>query len=309
MSSNHVSGNSHILLTGGTGFIGVPLVQHLQALGYHVWVVTRQPDKARARLGADVSCVAQLMDLPEIPFRAVINLAGEPLASGRWSPSRKALFRSSRIGSTAALFEFFQRRKSYPPVLVSGSAIGIYGDCGDRLITEVEPAGKDFSAELCKDWEQSAQVFADCGTRVCLLRTGIALGQGGGVLAKMLPAFRMGLGGNLGDGQQWMSWVHRQDLIRLIVFCVDNQQLSGPLNGVALEAVTNDEFTRTLGRVLHRPTLIPIPRWLLRILFGEMAEALMLASQRIIPQVATRHGFVFEYSTLENALKNIFDKE
>lgn len=306
MNTSQTGEIKNILLTGGTGFIGQSLSRHLISLGYRLWILTRAT-KAPSSDPA-ISYISQLSALPEIDFHAVINLAGEPLAGGRWNPSRKALFRSSRIGTTKNLLEHFHARKSYPEILISGSAIGIYGDCGDRLLTEAEPAGNDFSANLCADWEQAALAFADFGTRVCLLRTGIVLGQGGGVLAKMLPAFRMGVGGNLGRGQQWMSWVHLQDLVRLITFCIDNQQLVGPVNGVAPEPVTNANFTRSLGQALRRPTLLPMPRWVLRVLFGEMAEALMLASQRILPQVAIRHGFTFEYPHLDQALNNILDK-
>lgn len=291
-----------ILVTGGTGFIGVYLCRHLQALGYQLTVLTRQPQRAAVLLGGSVSCVKHISMLPDHEYFAIINLAGEPLAQ-RWSKTRKSVFRASRIDLTRALYEHFKTRTFYPQVLISGSAIGFYGDCGARVVSEGGPPGLGFAADLCRDWEAAAQLFSGLGTRVCLLRTGIVLGEGGGMLARMLPAFRMGAGGRLGSGEQWMSWIQREDLVRLISHCLAQQQLTGPVNGVAPQPVTNGEFTRALGQVLHRPTRLPMPRWLLRTLFGEMADALMLASQRVVPEVASHQDFVFHYPNLEAALR------
>jgi uncharacterized protein (TIGR01777 family) len=234
---------------------------------------------------------------------AVINLAGEPVAAGRWTTDRKAAMRSSRVGTTTALVAALSQLRHRPTVLVSASAIGYYGPRGDEPLTEEAASGTGFLAELCRDWEAAARAAEPLGIRVVLPRIGVVLGPGG-ALAKMLPAFRMGLGGPIGRGTQWMSWIHRDDLIELLL-AVLTQDLRGPINATAPQPVTNREFSRALGRALHRPTWARVPGLVLRILFGQMAEELLLTGQRVVPRRAEAMGFRFQYPTLEEALRGI----
>ncbi len=297
-----------ILLTGGTGFIGVPLCRTLQERGDHLVVLTRDTLRAAKVLGTGVSLVSELSQLPARPVDAVVNLAGEPLASGRWNDRRKEEFRRSRIGTTEALLAHFQERGTFPRRMVSGSAVGFYGEGGDRPLTEADGAGTGFAAQLCRDWEAVAERFADAGTRVCRLRTGMVLGPGGGALQSMLLPFRLGLGGRLGSGRQWMSWVHRADLVRLIVHCLDQESLSGPVNGTAPNPVTNRYFTRSLAKTLHRPAMFPVPPFMLRALMADMADELLLVSQRVLPEAALESGFQFHFPELVPALEQILRK-
>ncbi|MDQ2077295.1 TIGR01777 family oxidoreductase [Marinimicrobium sp. ABcell2] len=298
--------NPRILVTGATGFIGTPLCARLQELGHPLTALTRDPSKARKRLGEQVELVTKLDDLGDATFGGVINLAGEPLAARRWNERLKAEIRRSRIGTTEALFEYFQRVGDFPEVLVNGSGIGVYGNQGDRPITEGSNLSDDsFSSHLCRDWEAAAERFTDRGTRVCRIRTGVVLGPDGGALQAMLPAFKFGVGGRLGDGRQWMSWIHRRDLIGIILLCLSNSSLVGPVNGTAPNPVTNRVFTRTLAKTLHRPSLLPVPGFGLRLLMGELADELLLAGQRVLPEVAPAHGYEYEFPELGPALEDV----
>lgn len=297
-----------VLVTGGTGFIGVPLCHQLQARGARVTVLTRDTLKAAQLLGTGVNLVTALNQLPERAFDAVINLAGEPLGSGRWNARRKEEFRRSRIATTEALLEDCRQRDRFPRVLVSGSAVGFYGDGGERPLTEENDSGSGFSARLCRDWEAVADRFADAGTRVCRLRTGMVLGPDGGALKSMLLPFRLGLGGRLGSGRQWMSWIHREDLVRLILHCLDREEIVGPVNGTAPNPVTNRYFTRTLAAALHRPAFFPMPAPVLRLLVGDMADELLLVSQRVLPEAAIETGFEFQFPELGPALEQILSE-
>ncbi len=299
-----------ILVTGATGFIGVPLCAQLQKLGYSLTALTRNPKTAEKRLGSKVELVTSLDQLGDRQFGAVINLAGESLASGRWNDKRKEEFRRSRIGTTEALFDYFRALGEFPEVLISGSAVGYYGNQGDRPLTEESPQNDDsFAEQLCRDWEAVAERFTDFGTRVCRLRTGIVLGRDGGALQSMLLPFKLGLGGRLGKGRQRMSWIHRQDIVGLIVFCLCQKAIHGPINGTAPNPVTNRVFTRTLARTLHRPAFLPVPAPVLRLLMGELADELLLSGQRVLPEVALVHGYVFQYPELGGALENILRKK
>lgn len=294
-----------VLVTGGTGFIGVPLCERLQARGAQVTVLTRDTLKASRALGSGVNLVTELNQLPERAFDAIINLAGEPLASGRWNERRKKEIRRSRIVATEALLEDCRQRDRFPRVLINGSGVGFYGDGGEAPITEENGPGSGFAARLCRDWEAVAERFADAGVRVCRLRTGIVLGPGGGALQSMLLPFKLGLGGRLGSGRQWMSWIHRNDMVALILHCLDRDELSGPVNATAPNPVTNRYFTRTLAKTLHRPAVFPMPAPVLRLLMGDMADELLLVSQRVLPAVVLENGFTFDYPELDQALAQI----
>jgi uncharacterized protein len=298
--------NPSVLVTGATGFIGTPLCARLLESGYAVTALTRDAAKARRKLGDKVELATRLDDLGNTAFGAVINLAGEPLATRRWNAQLKEEIRRSRIGTTEALIEYFQRLGDFPEVLVNGSGIGVYGNQGDRPITEGSNlSDESFSSHLCRDWEAAAERFSEHGTRVCRVRTGVVLGPDGGALKAMLPAFKFGLGGRLGSGRQWMSWIHRRDLIGIILLCLSNSSISGPVNGTAPNPVTNRIFVRTLAATLHRPALLPVPGFGLRLLMGELADELLLAGQRVLPEVAPTHGYVYEFPELAPALEDV----
>jgi uncharacterized protein len=283
------------LVTGGTGFIGRALCASLGADGHEVVVLTR---RARAPSASGLRYIARLQDLDHAD--AVINLQGENLSAGRWTEARKQAFRSSRVAFTAALVDWMRTRSRAPAVLVSGSAIGWYGDRGDELLTEASLPGADFAAQLCRDWEDAALAAAALGVRVCRVRTGIVLDPDGGALAKMLTPFRLGLGGPLGDGAQWMSWITRHDHVRLLRWLVDHE-LHGVFNGTAPTPVRNRAFVQALGRAVHRPAVLPMPALALRAMFGEMSS-LLLGSQRVLPDAARAAGFRFEHPGLADAL-------
>jgi uncharacterized protein (TIGR01777 family) len=238
-------------------------------------------------------------------FDAVVHLAGESIASGRWSPEKKARIRDSRIKGTQLLSGALTETSQPPRVFVSASAIGFYGSRGDEVLTEQSAAGNDFLAGVCKEWEQAAEPAAGMGIRLVKARFGIILDKEGGALAKMLPPFRMGIGGRIGDGKQWMSWIALADVIGALEFVIENQALSGPVNFVAPNSVTNATFTSALGRILGRPTFLPVPAFGARLAFGEMADALLLSSQRVEPKRLNAAAFRFRYSNLNDALSEI----
>lgn len=295
-----------ITVTGATGFIGKRLVERLLEQGHAVHIVGRT---ARTPLPSNVQFSLWNAVAGEPPAEcvmeadAVVHLAGEPV-SQRWTPEVKRRIWSSRVDGTRHLVQALARRPAPLPVLVSASAIGYYGSRGDEILTEESPPGAGFLAELGAAWEREALQAAALGTRVVLPRIGIVLGLGGGALAVMLPPFRAGLGGRIGDGCQWMSWIHLDDLVNLLLFALENEALRGAVNATAPNPVRNAEFTQTLARVLRRPALFPVPLFALRLLFGEMSEV-MLASQRVLPKAAEAAGFKFSFPDLGPALKHL----
>lgn len=299
----------HVLITGGTGFIGRALSASLLQDGHRVTVLTRKLPLAGERLPAGAQAISDLEHADAVD--AVVNLAGANLGATRWTASVKNGFRSSRIDTTRRLVDWMSRLAVKPKRLISGSAIGWYGPHGDERLTEVEPAGSDFSATLCRDWESEANRAAALGVRVCTLRTGIVLGRsgpaGGGALAQMLPAFRLGGGGPMGSGRQWMSWIHLDDHVALTRFLIEHESASGPFNATAPEPVSNADFAKTLGRVLGRPAVLPMPGFALKLIVGEMAE-ILLSGQRVLPRAALDAGFQFRYPQLEGALRAVLDR-
>ncbi|MDD1635956.1 MAG: TIGR01777 family oxidoreductase [Methylococcaceae bacterium] len=291
-----------ILITGGTGFIGSALTRSLTDQGYEVTVLSRNPDSVEKICGPGIKALNNLNQLkPEDTFQAIINLAGAPIFDARWSDARKQIIRDSRIGLTRQLVASMARMAVKPELLISGSAIGYYGDQGDTVLTEQSATHKDFSEQLCTDWENEAKKAEQLGVRVCLIRTGLVLAEGGGLLKRMLLPFRLGLGGRLGDGQQWMSWIHRQDWIAIARLMINDSSMQGAYNATAPNPVTNSEFARTLAHCLNRPALLPVPAWLLKILLGEMS-GLVLGSQRVMPERLLALGFKFQYTDLSSAL-------
>jgi len=292
-----------ILVTGGTGFVGQSLCPALAADGHEVVILTRQP-APRLPQGR-VSAVTRLDDLDASDFGGVVNLAGAPIGDARWTEARKKLLLESRVSTTARLVEWMARGKRRPPVLVSASAVGYYGEQGDRPITEDTPATPGFTHDLCAAWEREATKAGDLGVRVCVMRIGVVLDQGGGALAKMLPAFRMGAGGRLGSGKHWFPWIHRADVVAICQGVLATDAAQGAYNVGAPNPVTNAEFTRALGQALGRPTVLPMPEAALKLLFGEMSE-LLLVSDRMLPKRLLDAGFKFRYPDLERALAAIF---
>lgn len=296
-----------VLVTGATGFIGQRLVERLCQAGDEVWVLSRRPLLASRALG--VPAVSTPLELKGAPMLdAVVNLAGQPLPGGRWTERYKQRLRDSRIAFTENLLEDLALAGQAPSTWINGSAIGYYGACGDEPLLEHAAVGSDFPARLCQDWERVAQGAAErFDARVCLLRTGLVLGPGG-ALKSMLPAFRLGLGGPMGDGRQIMSWIHREDLVAMILFLLARQDARGAFNGTAPSPVSNRDFVEVLGRVLRRPACLPVPAGLLRLVLGEMAE-LLLTGQRVLPAAAQSLGFTFRFDDVEHALRQVLGRD
>ena len=293
-----------ILVTGGSGFIGRHFCAQAVCSGFGVIVISRDVPAAKQILPNAVQVLSDLDELPaSTNIDVIVNLAGEPLAKKRWSEKRKQLFYTSRGDFTERLFNFFALRDSAPETLISGSAIGYYGP-GSEPMTESSDYLDGFSHQLCAHWEASARRFEKLGTRVCLIRTGIVLGDHG-ALAEMLPPFKLGLGGVIGSGQQYMSWIHVQDMVALLMHCIETQKLSGPINATAPNPLRNYQFVKILARVLRRPAVLPMPKWLTKLLFGEMGEELLLQGQQVLPEKATQSGFVFMFPDLKLALEDI----
>ena len=295
------------LVTGATGFVGPRLLRLLD----RPVVVTRNPDRARAVVGHLAERILRWDPLEGPPpaeafdgVEAVLHLAGESVAEGRWTAAQKNRIRDSRVVGTRHLVQGIAQAARKPAVLVSASAVGYYGDRGDEELTESARPADDFLAQVCVAWEQEALAAEKAGVRVVTARTGIVLGAGGGALAKMLTPFKLGGGGPLGNGRQWMPWIHVADLARLYVHAAETTGIRGPMNAVAPNPVRNLEFTKALGRALHRPAFIPAPYFGLRLLFGEFAQVLF-ASQRVIPRVALDTGFTFQYPEIAAALREI----
>ena len=295
-----------VTVTGATGRIGAGLVAALKERGDEVTVLSRSPDRARAALG--VETVAWRPEDEPAPAAelggrdGVIHLAGEDVAQ-RWSDDGKRRIRSSRELGTRNLVAGLRAAEPRPGVLVSASAVGWYGARGDERVDEETPAGHDFLAEVCEIWEREAVAAEDLGTRVVRVRTGLVLDKEGGALEKMLPFFRLGVGGPVAGGGQWMPWIHRDDLIALYLRALDDATWTGPVNGTAPEPVTNKEFSRALGRALHRPAFAPVPGFAVRLLYGEMAD-IVVNGQRAVPRRTQTLGFTFRHPSLDEALRD-----
>ena len=296
--------NKHILITGGTGFIGSALTEKLLAQQHQVTILTRTPNKVTQKWQQRVNAIKNLSELEsDSHIDLLINLAGAPIIDRPWTQNRKTLLRQSRIDLTQNLLQQLQQNNLTPDVIISGSAIGFYGNTGEQTTTEQDAKGSGFTADLCNDWEQTAIDNAPANSRLCLLRTGVVLGNGGGMLARTTLPFKLGLGGRLGDGQQWMSWIALEDICQLILFLATNPKCEGIYNATAPEPVRNSEFTTTLANQLNRPSLFTMPSFVLNTLLGE-AASLLLDSQKILPKRATDAGFTFQYPTLASCLKH-----
>jgi uncharacterized protein len=295
-----------LLIAGGSGFLGTALARALRAAGHRVLILTRRPQR-----DGDVQWTTRPNDTA---WRhaldradAVINLAGESIAGSRWTEERKRAIRGSRIEATSALVSSIKAAARPPAVFVSSSAIGIYGTHGDEVITEESPAGSDFLSDVCRQWETLA-IEASSRSRVVLLRSGLVLARDGGALPQLALPFRLFAGGRVGTGQQYMSWIALEDWLGLVRWILATNHVSGPLNVTAPAPVTNAEFARVLGRVLGRPSLMPTPAFALQFVLGELADALILGGQRVMPARAQALGYEFKYPTLEPALREIYGR-
>ena len=295
----------HILLTGGTGLIGSHLIPRLLHSGHQVSVVTRDVAAARSKLGTDVnfwSGLDQQRDLNEID--AVINLAGEPIADKRWTEEHKQQLCESRWQLTERLASLINASSQPPAVFISGSATGFYGDTGDAVVTEDDPGHDEFTHQLCARWEELALTAESERTRVCLLRTGVVLAKHGGALEKLRMPFKLGFGGPLGTGKQYIPWIHIDDMVNAILWLLDNPSLRGPFNMVAPYAVRNEQFAATLGHALHRPSVFRTPASAVQLLMGE-AAVLVLGGQHVLPKRLEEAGFGFRWFQLDEALADV----
>lgn len=315
-----------VVIAGGSGFLGRPLAQSFIRDGHDVVILTRvqgtgplaatghNPRNGRKESQAGGQAPVQWTPNGDVgPWAAaldgadaVVNLAGESIAARRWTPAHKQRILDSRIHATRSLATAIGRASTPPAVFVSQSAVGYYGPCGDEVITEGSPAGSDFLATVCVRWEEEAQRAARSGMRIVCLRTGLPLERDGGALPAMLPPFWFGAGGPIGSGRQYWPWIHRADWAALVRWIIDTPAAIGPINGTGPAPVTNREFAKALGHAMHRPAVMPAPAFALRMLLGEMADALLLSGQRAVPQKAEQLGFTFRYRTVADALTALF---
>jgi uncharacterized protein (TIGR01777 family) len=301
-----------IVISGATGFLGRPLAAALALDGHTLVVLSRgtsAPPPGTERLVTWTPDGTAGTSAGEIDGAgAVINLAGESIAGGRWTAARKRRIHDSRVLATRSLVAAIRQAQTPPAVLISGSAVGYYGPLQDQIATEDIPAGNDFLAKVCVAWEDEANRAQSARTRVVCVRTGLVLERDGGALPQMLPPFRFGAGGPVGSGHQYWPWIHRQDWIDLVRFALATPAIAGPLNATAPAPVRNAEFARALGRAMHRPAFMPAPGFALKLLLGEMAQGLLLSGQRAIPEKAQRHGYRFAFPDLEGALQALFKR-
>jgi uncharacterized protein (TIGR01777 family) len=293
-----------ILVTGATGFIGRRLCEVLSAYGHHVIALVRDPASAQFRPPFTlITDLDQIADGESID--AIVNLAGEPISNGPWTKAKRERIVRSRLDMTGNVLRLIARLDRRPEVLINGSAIGWYGLRGDEPLSETGSSSPCFSHDICAAWEQAASRAGQLGTRVVLLRIGLVLGSQGGMLSRLLTPFEWGGGGPIGSGRQWMSWIERDDLVRLIVHAIARPELSGPLNATAPHPVRNEQFTKALGRALHRPSFLRVPAAPLRLALGDFATELLLGGQRVVPQKALASGFVFHHPDIDGALSAI----
>jgi uncharacterized protein (TIGR01777 family) len=303
MNDASITGFEHVLITGGTGFIGSALTRRLLRLGVRVSVLTRDRTRALAHFGGGVDALESLDEIEAGDTPAVIvNLAGKNLGEQRWNTEVKQQLVASRVDTTLQVIAWIARAASPPQLLISGSAVGYYGARGDEPLTESSMVGDEYQANLCRRWENAAETARQYGVRVCLSRTGVVLGRGGGALAGLAPLFRLGLGAVAGSGRQWISWIHLHDLLELFLRFMRDRTLSGPFNNTAPHPVTNRDFSRAIGRALHRPVLLRAPDWAMRLAYGEMAH-LYLTGQKVLPQRHLASGFKYRYPDIDSALR------
>ncbi len=294
----------NILISGPNGFIGSPLTEKLKQSGHEVYFLTRnKTDQPNSFYWKPTEGIIELDEA--IPFDTVIHLAGEGIANRRWTDSQKKKIKESRVLGTKLLSEKIAQLEHKPALLISASATGYYGDRADEDLTESSAPGESYLADVCNKWEKSTEAAGSAGIRVVQTRFGIVLGLKGGALKKMLLPFKMGVGGIIGNGKQFWSWIALEDVIEIILFIMENDSLSGAVNCVSPQPVTNYEFTKVLGKVLHRPTFFPMPGFIAKAALGEMADALLLCSAKVHPEKLLAANYPFRQTDLEQALKSI----
>ncbi|HEX8398550.1 MAG TPA: TIGR01777 family oxidoreductase [Pyrinomonadaceae bacterium] len=295
-----------ILVSGATGLVGRQLVPFLRENGHEVFSLVRQAPNNEHEIQWNAEKGIEASELKKIEnFDAVVHLAGAGIADERWTKERKRIIRDSRVIGTRVLIDSLQKLENPPRTFVSASAIGYYGDRKDEILNEDSPPGKDFLSGVGVEWEAEANKAADFGARVVRLRIGIVLSTEGGALKEMLTPFKMGVGGRVGKGTQFVSWIHLRDLIRVIQFALENGDLTDAVNATAPNPVTNAEFAEKLGVALHRPSLVPVPEFALRLMFGELADALLLTGARVVPEKLLTNNFQFEFERIEDALRDL----
>jgi len=297
-----------ILVSGASGFIGKELVKFLEEEGHTVVRIVRD-SSLREKNSLYLNFRSLPADIaPFEGFSALIHLAGEPIGKGRWTKKKKRKILASRTGTTIFLTRLFAQLAHPPKLFCTASALGYYGNCGDQSVTEESSQGSGFLASVCGEWEESAKMASERGVRLVSMRFGMVLGKEGGTLARLTPIFRLGLGGKLGSGEQYVSWIHIRDLTRAIHFLLHTQEIDGPVNVCTPYPLKQKEFARSLAKSLHRPSFFHLPAPLLELFLGEMAKEMLLSSTRALPQTLLRNGFSFLFPTLEIALADIFKK-
>lgn len=292
-----------VLITGASGLIGSELQKSFAAKGYDMLLASRKEPTDEHHIQWDIEDgFAEPEKLEGLD--AVVHLAGESISAIRWTDEKKKAIRDSRVLGTRSVVDAISKLKQKPKVFIASSAIGFYGERGDEEVTESSAAGKTFLAETSREWEAESRRAEDAGIRTVLLRTGIVLSKDGGALGTMLMPFKLGVGGVVGSGKQWMSWISMDDHIAAINFAIENENLRGAVNSVSPNPVTNEEFTKTLGEVLYRPTFLPLPEFAVSMVFGEMGDALLLASTKVLPKRLEDAGFEFKYSDLKPAIEH-----
>lgn len=290
----------NILITGGTGYIGQRLCQQLLAQEHKVFVFTRHLSRGKKRCPGAI-LVTEFKALDDEDIDVIINLAGAPIAAKRWSAKRKQTLIASRVSFTESMFNYFQGRDQHPKTVVSASAIGFYGDQGNKSLTE-ESAGQDeFTHQLCRDWEQAAKAFSALGSQVSCMRLGVVIGYNSGFIKQLYWPYQFGMGGRIGSGQQWLSWVSIDDVLAVFKQAI-NGEYPEIVNLVSPNPVRNREFSRAFGKALKRPTLLPLPSWFVRLVFGEMSQ-LLLTGQKVMPQILQKNSYQFVHANIEDALK------
>ena len=295
-----------VLITGSSGLIGSVLIESLASNGHEVVRLLRKKFAKDSPVWDPENDVIDLADVRDIA--AVVHLAGDNIAEGRWNDRKKDRILNSRVRGTKLLAEFFAASEHKPRIIVSASAVGVYGDRGEELLDETSEPGNGFLADVCQQWEGATASAVDAGIRVANVRFGVVLSTAGGALKKMLFPFKMGLGGVIGGGKQYMSWVSIDDVVGMIQYVIGNDSMRGPVNLVSPHAVSNHEFTKTLGRVLHRPTIFPMPAFAARLAFGEMANELLLSSIRAVPKKLMNSGYKFRHPELGEAFEHLLKK-
>lgn len=293
-----------ILITGASGLIGKALQESFREKGYEMLLASRSEPKNASQIRWDADTGFRDEDLERLEgLDAVIHLAGESIAGLRWTDEKKKAIRDSRVFGTRSMIETFDKLKQKPKTFIAASAVGFYGDRGDDVLTESSSAGKTFLAEVAKEWEAESRRAEDLGIRTVLLRSAIVLSKEGGALATMLTPFKLGVGGVIGDGKQWMSWISLDDVIGIVNYALEHENVRGAVNNTSPNPVTNEEFTKTLGTVLYRPTFLPLPEFAVHMVLGEMGDALLLDSTRVVPKRLMDAGYEFKYPELNTALK------